>query len=269
MSAHYCNCIMINSLDAFEDTFNYDVTSIRTSTAADTREFKHSYFASPVNPKKTLSPNRPGIDEIPDDLQDLIDGVAQLQEVLQTGTEENLPTALSDASSFEGRVSTAQEALGLGKTMEAEDPVNPDTWHGTSQADDAISPRHSIDSDRAMSFASNSVRSSMDGFDMPHVEDEANGLRPSFDSGRSSFNNPVEEMDAFDPPSDKRQKYFSSCSGLSARNSLRDYLAMDRPGVSILALFSRCETALTSLSPPAWRSYAAGGRRGCGIGSDC
>lgn len=204
---------------------------------------KHSYFASPAPPSRTLSPRKAG-DEIPDDLQDLIDGAVQLDEVLRVSAEghSKIDRPISGASSFEGHASTAQEAIQAMDAYGSNIPQIVETatatfeWVAapTIQIENEGIRRASSDIERRDSFAysTSSTRSSMDGFnDQPIYEDGA-GPRPSFDSGRSSFDEPLDERSY--QLSAKQQKYLSSCSGVSNRSSLRDYLAMERPGVSVL-----------------------------------
>ncbi|KAK9895296.1 hypothetical protein P389DRAFT_211905 [Cystobasidium minutum MCA 4210] len=226
-----------NLLESFEDTFAYDVASINTSMAPGT---KHSYFASPAPPSRTLSPRKAG-DEIPDDLQDLIDGAVQLDEVLRVSAEghSKIDRPIFGASSFEGHASTAQEAIQAMDAYGSNIPQIVETatatfeWVAapTIQIENEGIRRASSDIERRDSFAysTSSTRSSMDGFnDQPIYEDGA-GPRPSFDSGRSSFDEPLDERSY--QLSAKQQKYLSSCSGVSNRSSLRDYLAMERPGL--------------------------------------
>lgn len=111
--------------------------------------------------------------------------------------------------------------------------------------------RVSSDLDRRDSFScsTNSTRSSMDG---PHEQGVGDtglpGPRPSFDSGRSSFDQPDEDASSYHPRP-KLDKYLSSCSGVSNRSSLRDYLAMERPGVSTtLSSIALFRAGLTKLA---------------------
>lgn len=224
------------SLESFEDTFAYDVASINTSIAPGT---KHSYFASPAPPSRTFLPRKQE-DEIPDDLQDLIDGVVQLNEVLRVSSGEfhKPDRPVSGVSSFEGNVTTAQDALRIVAENAHLGPNNADPAMATFEWVAAPSihvenERISSDLDRrdSFSYSTSSARSSIDGFYHDQLVNlEPNGPRPSFDSGRSSFDESVEDRSYHERP--KQQKYLSSCSGVSNRSSLRDYLAMERPGVS-------------------------------------
>lgn len=144
---------------------------------------------------------------------------------------------LSGVSSFEGNATTAQDALrALAENSEVA-PVTVDTAMATFEWVPA--PTIHVEEERisseverrdSFSYSTSSARSSMDGFSDPPVLADISGPRPSFDSGRSSFDEPVEDR-SYQSRS-KQHKYLSSCSGVSNRSSLRDYLAMERPGVS-------------------------------------
>jgi hypothetical protein len=234
----------LGSLDAFEDTFAYDISSIRTSVIGDSRTFWHSYFGSPAPPSRVVSPKKVDRD-IPDDLQDLIEGVVQLNEVLRVADdlERASMRPISGVSSFEGQASTAQDAIKIRadraqlaqlvpQIVQPDDAIEWDTQPHF----DMVTARPSAENERPHSFAytTDSARSSMDGFDSHPVPAEVEGPRPSFDSGRSSFDEPADEHPYESRP--QARKYLSSCSGVSNRSSLRDYLAMERPGVSRLFL---------------------------------
>lgn len=224
-------------MESFEDTFAYDAASLTTSTAPG---IKHPYFASPAQPSRKPTPRKQA-DEIPDDLQDLINGVVQLNEVLRITEESHTQSdrPLSGVSSFEGNATTAQDALkALAAVNDELAPATFDTALATfewvaapSIHVEAERMSNDIDKRDSISFSTNSTRSSMDGFnDHEPIHPDTHGPRPSFDSGRSSFDDPIENT-SFQHRS-KHQRYLSSCSGVSNRSSLRDYLAMERPGVS-------------------------------------
>jgi hypothetical protein len=150
---------------------------------------------------------------------------------------------LSGVSSFEGNATTAQDALrAIAENSEAA-PTTVDTAMATFEWVPAPSihvenERMSSEVERrdSFSYSTSSARSSMDGFSDPPVLADISGPRPSFDSGRSSFDEPVDDRSHQSRP--KQQKYLSSCSGVSSRSSLRDYLAMERPGVSPFQLLN-------------------------------
>lgn len=150
---------------------------------------------------------------------------------------------LSGVSSFEGNASTAQDALrAIAENSEAA-PTTVDTAMATFEWVPASSihvedERMSSEVERrdSFSYSTSSARSSMDGFSDPPVLADISGPRPSFDSGRSSIDEPVDDRSHQSRP--KQRKYLSSCSGVSSRSSLRDYLAMERPGVSPFQLLN-------------------------------
>lgn len=228
-------------MESFEDTFAYDAASINTSIAPGT---KQSYFASPAQVSRKPTPRKQA-EEIPDDLQDLIDGVILLDEVLRM-TEEGHTVSdrpLSGVSSFEGNATTAQDALkALAATSNESATDTFNTALATFEWVAAPSIRveaESMPSDHdkrdSISFSTNSSRSSMEGFnDHESLHLDGSEPRPSFDSGRSSFDEPLE--DASFRQGSKHQRYLSSRSGVSNRSSLRDYLAMERPGVGLFVL---------------------------------
>lgn len=165
-----------------------------------------------------------------------------MNEVLRVSAEGQTKAArpISGVSSFEGDASTAQDAIKAMSSYTAHLPEIVETatatfeWVAapTIQIENGGNERVSSDIERrdSFSYSTSSARSSMDGFSEPPIYVDGAGPRPSFDSGRSSFDELPE--DRYYQPSIKQQKYLSSCSGVSNRSSLRDYLAMERPGVS-------------------------------------
>lgn len=168
--------------------------------------------------------------DVPDDLRDLIDGVMTLSSALSGGPEEQhqRTTTLSIASSFEGSASTAHDAI-MYSAHCASVPFEPVM---RSSLDDGTE-RPSIDTQRPPLD---------DGTQRP-FSDGSSG-RPSLDSRRSSsdcgedeFRSALANVSGIE----RERSYYksfhrrkvSSVGAASARSSLRDYLAMERPGVSL------------------------------------
>ena len=211
-------------LDDFEDTFRYERDSTHTSAAPTMHTtFTGSVVSSALHEVTSASDSSNEGSDVPDDLQDLIDGVMTLSSHLSSddglAVREERTNTLSIASSFEGAASTAQQAIKL------------QNYVIRSSLDDGTE-RPSLDTERP-SLDEGTQRPSFD----------SSPGRPSFNSGRSSFDYGEEEfrsalanMTAVEPEKSYYKGYHrrnvSSVGAASARSSLRDYLAMERPGVS-------------------------------------
>ena len=229
-------------LDDFEDTFRYEHDSSHTSAAPTTHTgFTGSVVSSTLHEATSGSGSSSEGSHVPDDLQDLIDGVMTLSSTLSNETEsdfadkEQRTNTLSIASSFEGSASTAQEAI-IFSSLQQQNPSSSQVFEPfvRTSLDDGTE-RPSLDTERP-SFDEEGEGTQRASFD------NSPG-RPSFDSGRSSFDYGEEEfrsalanVTAMEPERSYYRSFHrrnvSSVGAASARSSLRDYLAMERPGVS-------------------------------------
>jgi hypothetical protein len=148
-----------------------------------------------------------------------------------TTDEDTTFSALSEVSSFEGNASTAHEAI----AMVTEHPSMPDN----AMAHIASAFRPSIDNETERPSL-DTERPSFDETERPSLDSR----RPSIDSGRSSFDDGEEQFRSaladvtIEPEKSfyRHRRNVSSAGGASNRSSLRDYLSMERPGVSLALL---------------------------------
>ena len=166
----------------------------------------------------TSQPNSDGESEATDDLQDLIDSVLY--------DPDDCDTRLSEASSFEGDASTAQEALAIASAL-----------HSKSLRDGITGPLHTGENFERTSL--DSARSSLEGTERPSFESartssERDSARTSMDPDRIgiprySYSGMASNEER--PAYHIHKRRTSSMDGGSNRSSLRDYLSMERPTV--------------------------------------
>ena len=191
-------------MDTFEDTFTFDIGS---SHASDTF---HSYAQSQIAAHLTSDDDF----DASHDLQDLIDSVVY---------EDH--TLASQASSFEGNASTAQEAIACA----AQVPQQTEVHDIASTYVDDCTERPSVELER---FSSDTHQRSS-------FEATWNHLRLSNPAGSTGFGVGVATRcsDSIIAPEQTMlptytyRRSISSLGACSDRSSGRDYLSMERPTV--------------------------------------